>query len=215
MPWTPSGVSSLKSVTVNVPWETIISAWTFDQPEKVSVSINLVSMFGLFLCWACGTFNIQPVASISFLLGKCTPHLSYCLHWNRATSPEKRRGGNASAQPEELLYVEMHWHGPLLVEKRGGVMGKISRSDLAGLWMSQSGTEVGLTKEWKLSRKTQMIMNCSLCLNSHPQIVLQRTLSSYLSQSEVYRSVIFRVICSGALCEHLEKITTFADKQNF
>lgn len=93
MPWTPSGVSSLKSVTVNVPWETIISAWTFDQPEKVSAGINLVSMFGLFLCWAYGTFNIQPVASISFLLGKCTPHLSYCLCWNRATSPEKRRGG--------------------------------------------------------------------------------------------------------------------------
>lgn len=169
-------------------------------------------MFGLFLCWAYGTFNIHPTASTSFLLGKCTLHLSHCLRWNPADHPWKEARGKClrSARRIALCGNALTWPW-----ETGGVMGKISRSDLAGLWMSQSGTEVGLTKEWKLSRKTQMIMNCSLCLNSHPQIVLHWTLSSYLSQSEVYRPVILGVICSWALCEHLEKITAFADKCHF
>lgn len=214
MPWTPSGVSSLKSVTVNVPWETIISAWTFDQPEKVSVSINLVSMFGLFLCWAYGTFNIQPVASISFCLGNA-PCICHTVCAETGLPAPKRDVGEMPPLSQKNCFMWKCTDMALGSLGDGGVMGKISRGDLAGLWMSQSGTEVGLTKEWKLSRKTQMIMNCSLCLNSHPQIVPQRTLSSYLSQSEVYRPVIFRAICSGALCEHLEKITAFADKCNF
>lgn len=98
------------------------------------------------------------------------PPISFSA-WERhpasVTPSGRRRGGNASAQPEEWLCAEMHGHGPGRVGRRG-VMGKISRSDLAGLGMSQSGARSGLTKEWKLSRGPQAIMNCSLCLNSRP-----------------------------------------------
>lgn len=51
-----------------------------------------------------------------------------------------------------------------------------------------------------------MIMNCSLCLNSHPQIVLQRTLSSYFSQSEVYRAVIFGLFAQEPSMSILKKL---------
>lgn len=159
------------------------------------------------------TFIPQPPPLFCLGNAPCICH-TVCAETG-AGHPWKEARGKClrSARRIALCGNALTW--PWARRETGGVMGKISRSDLAGLWMSQSGAEVGWTKEWKLSRKTQMIMNCSLCLNSHPQIVLQWTLSSYLSQSEVYRPVILGVICSWALCEHLEKITAFADKCHF
>lgn len=159
------------------------------------------------------TFIPQPPPL--FCLGNALLHLSYCLLWNRPGHPWKEEWGEMPPLGQKNCFMWKCTDMALGSSGDGGVMGKISRSDLAGLWMSQSGPEVGLTKEWKLSRKTQMVMNCSLCLNSHPQIGLQWVLSSYLSQSEVYRPVILGVICLWALCEHLEKITVFADKCHF
>lgn len=96
-------------------------------------------MLGCFLYLEDGPFNILSVV-FPPTPTPCICHIVFGPRSELARPPPAKErvgwgGEKTPIQPEESLGVEGRYHGPRRL-RRGDVMGKISRSDLA---MSQSG----------------------------------------------------------------------------